>query len=279
VTSWLAHEMDRTRGSPIKASSKSRTRATWAVAAAASLACAAAVEIFMIDSSRATSFETPIGGNTTVHLADGSVIELGGHSRCDVRFDRSRRMVTLVRGEALFHVSKDPNRPFRVHAGSANVEAVGTEFDIRRTADRVVVSVVEGRVLVQPVEPLIPISWVNWTYSNGRPLTLGAGNQTTVSPTGIESQKAIADIETTLSWRHGRLAFEREPLHDVIEEVNRYSAVPIALDEARMGDILITGTVSGSDIEGWIMSLKSALGLRAERDRDRILLKRSVPSQ
>ena len=279
VSSWLARRPATARGLPLESSSKRHALLAWASAAAVVVAGAVAAQMFRTATSRAKSFETPIGGNITVRLADGSAIELAAHSRCDVWFDRNHRTVNLVRGEALFHVAKDPHRPFRVHAGNANVEAVGTEFDVRRTADRVIVSVVEGRVLIQPVEPFIPVSWVNWTYANGEPMTLGAGNQTTVNATGIESRQAITDTETTLSWRRGRLAFEREPLRDVIEDVNRYSTVPIALDNERMGDILITGTVSGSDIEGWIASLQSAFGLRAERYGDRIILKSSPPSQ
>jgi len=274
IASWLAQRASAADRFPVNRPSTRRTRIAWAVAAGVLVASALAAQMFLIDTSRATSFETPVGGNQTVHLADGSVIELAGHSRCDVRLGRHRRAVTLVRGEALFHVTKDPRRPFLVSAGNANVEAVGTEFDIRRTADRVIVAVVEGRVLIQPVAEFLPVSWVNWTHANGQPMTLGAGNQTTVDPGGIESRQAITDPETTLSWRHGRLAFEREPLRDVIADVNRYSTVPIALEDERIGDILITGTVSGSDIEGWIASLQSAFGLHAELHGDRIILKR-----
>jgi transmembrane sensor len=100
-----------------------------------------------------------------------------------------------------------------------------------------------------------------------------------VNPSGIESRQAIADTRTTLSWRHGRLTFDRERLRDVIEDVNRYSAIPIVLDDQQMGDVLITGTVSGSDITGWIASLQSAFGLRVERHVDRILLKRPLQPQ
>lgn len=277
VTHWLARQTPATDGFRAEVSSRGRTRAAWVITGAVALSAAAVLQMFVIDTSRATSFETPIGSNTTVTLADGSVIELAAHSRCEVRLDRANRSVTLLRGEALFHVTKDAQRPFRVRAGNADVEAVGTEFDVRRTADRVVVSVVEGRVMVQHLEPVIPVSWLNWTYTNGEPVSVGAGNQASLNAAGVEPQQAMADAETTLSWRHGRLAFDREPLRDVIEDVNRYSTTPITLDDRRMGDILITGTVTASDIDGWLASLKAAFGLRAEHHSDRIVLKGPRP--
>ena len=64
-------------------------------------------------------------------LPDGSIVELDAQSEIAVNFEPSVRRVELVRGEALFKVQKDPNRPFIVRAGGVEVRAVGTAFDVR----------------------------------------------------------------------------------------------------------------------------------------------------
>ncbi|NWM25118.1 FecR domain-containing protein, partial [Escherichia coli] len=60
-----------------------------------------------------------------------------------------RRSINLIRGRANFIVSKDPLRPFVVAAGSREVIAVGTAFDVARQGDLVSVTMVEGKVLVR----------------------------------------------------------------------------------------------------------------------------------
>jgi len=75
----------------------------------------------------------------------GSSTTAGWHKRFYERadrsvgnFTRSRRSVILGRGEALFEVAHDSARPFVVIAGNGSITAVGTTFDVRKDADRVV---------------------------------------------------------------------------------------------------------------------------------------------
>ncbi len=56
----------------------------------------------------------------------------------------------LTSGQADFEVAHEPNRAFRVIAGSAEVVDLGTKFDVRLEHDSTVVTVVEGRVAVGP---------------------------------------------------------------------------------------------------------------------------------
>src|SRR5262249_44820253 len=98
--------------------------------------------------SRAPVLATPVGENPVLQLADGSQVTLGGATRVSVHFDERERSLEISQGEALFAVARDSARPFRVRAGHATVTAIGTEFNVRRSTDRVVVAVVEGRVAV-----------------------------------------------------------------------------------------------------------------------------------
>jgi transmembrane sensor len=231
--------------------------------------------IHALGSPRATVIETAVGQNRTVRLADGSSVTLGGHSRIDVFLRPALRQVTLSRGEALFNVAKDPSRPFQVRVGMATVTAVGTEFNVRRGDERVVVSVLEGRVLVQPVESLAWFPWVPISMSVDKGAAVNAGHSTVVDHGGIRTTRALPNEAGVIGWQHGKLAFEAAPLHDVVEDVNRYSKTPITIADEQTGDLLITGTVTNNNVTGWVASLVTTLGIRAEVLPDRIVLRQN----
>lgn len=218
-------------------------------------------------------FETAVGQNATVGLSDGSEVQLGGRTRISVSLGPHLREVDLLTGEAFFVVAKDRARPFKVRAGSATVTAVGTEFNVRRSDDRVTVSVLEGRVLVQPMAPLLPIAWLSTSHAVGSAEALSSGQRSTVTRRGTESTQAVGDASSAVAWQHGRLAFEAEPLRYVVQDVNRYAHKPIVIADERTGDLRVTGTVAETNIMGWVGSLEAAFGLHADIQADQIILR------
>ena len=128
-----------------------------AAAAAAGLAIAAAIFWLLVpgpfstaESADVSTFATVPGEHRSFRLADGSRVEMAGDSRLRVSLRAQKRDIELQEGEAYFNVAHDKTRPFTVHAGALHVRAVGTRFDVRTTADRVVVAVEEGVVVVEP---------------------------------------------------------------------------------------------------------------------------------
>jgi transmembrane sensor len=98
------------------------------------------------------TLHTDVARLHTQVLPDGSQIELGARSTVRVEFTKVTRRVTIESGEAFFSVAKDKNRPFVVQAGSLHLVAVGTAFNVRRSDERVVVTVSEGVVRVASSE-------------------------------------------------------------------------------------------------------------------------------
>jgi len=104
---------------------------------------------------------------------------------------------------------------------------------------------------------------------------VGAGEQTSVDSMQIEPPSQIPDPEDATSWQSGRLAFRMQPLEDVLQQINRYSRKPIVIADPAIADIKVTGTVVGGNVSGWVASLRSALGLAAVDEPDRIVLQRA----
>jgi len=242
-----------------------------AVAMAASLAAAACVWFW--NEPSAQEYSTVVGQSRQVSLSDGSTIVMGGYTAIEVKLTRQRRSIELIRGEALFKVAKDRTRPFSVRAGDATVVAVGTVFDVLRGSDRAIVSVTEGRVLVEPVVRFLPVSVLHEFKPKVRTVPVDAGEQTTAGTAGIEEPTRVEDPNAVAAWQTGRLAFRLQPLRYVLEDVNRYARKPIVLEGDELGAIVITGTVERENIAGWVGSLERAFDLQAVEEADRIVIR------
>jgi transmembrane sensor len=221
--------------------------------------------------AKTNTFLTAIGENRTVTLSDGSTIALGADTSITVALSEKERNVELTKGEALFVVAKDAARPFKVHAGDATVVAVGTAFNVERDSDRAVVSVTEGRVVVEPVSHFLPVSVLHEFKPKLRSVRLVAGQQTTAGSAGIEEPTKMESPAT--DWQTGHLAFHLQPLRYVLEDVNRYAPKRILLESENMGGLVITGTVERENIAGWVKSLERAFDLQATEEAGQIILR------
>lgn len=268
VSEWAARK---------RRSSLRRRPLLYALAASAALMVISMVTLWLYRAGGEKVLETRVGENRTVTLADGSRVSLGGQTRVMVNLQARLRQLTLSEGEALFAVAKDTARPFVVRAGSATVTAMGTQFNVQRTEDRVVVSVLEGQVQVQPIRTVVPVPWLEEiapTVSRGDGKALNAGHRTVVDRSGLVAMATLPDVSVATAWQRGRLDFEDEPLRYVIEVVNRYSAKRIEIEDADIAELRISGTVEEDHIAGWVASLDTAFGIRATEDAETIRLRR-----
>jgi transmembrane sensor len=247
-------------------------RRPWtAIAVAATLAILALTFLFWKTPPAANTFSTAIGENRTVALSDGSTIALAADTYLAVDLSEKERNIELTKGEALFMVAKDAARPFKVHAGDATIVAVGTAFNVERNSDRAVVSVTEGRVVVEPVSHFLPVSVLHEFKPKLRSVHLVAGQQTTAGSAGIEEPTKMENPAT--DWQTGHLAFHLQPLRYVLEDVNRYAQKPIVSASDDVGALVITGTVERENIPGWVKSLERAFDLQATEEADQITLR------
>ncbi|HEY1588679.1 MAG TPA: hypothetical protein VGG00_03015, partial [Rhodanobacter sp.] len=128
-----------------------------------------------------------------------------------------------------------------------------------------------GRVVVDPVAGLLPVSLLQGFKPKLRPVHVSAGQQTTAGSAGIEEPTKMEDPAT--GWQIGHLAFRLQPLRYVLEDVNRYAHKPIVLESESLGTLVITGTVERENIGGWIKSLEHAFDLQATEEADQIVLR------
>lgn len=211
-------------------------------------------------------FSTAVGQERTVTLSDGSVVALNTNTRIEVRFTRGRRDIYLLKGEAHFHDTHDPARPFFVHAGDARVQAIGTRFEVRLHADRHIdVLVNQGRVEVRAGTARPGVFDPFARASHPRTQNLSAGERLSIEGADLEvSSVSAAEIAADLAWRHGALVFDNEPLSQAVAEVGRYTRARILL-KSGVGRLRISGRFMTGDVPGFFKALATALPVRVTR--------------
>lgn len=246
-----------------------RRRRWRALARAAGIALAVGLSAALLSQPMGPThtLSTAVALHATNPLPDGSVVELGARSRIATRYSEAERRVVIQEGEAFFDVAHDPGRPFVVQVGDLSIIAVGTAFNVRSGAGRVVVTVTEGRVrLARAAAPA--------TDAPPTPVVeAGAGEQAVFAATAGTLEVARADPAVATAWREGVLKFVHEPLDAVVANLNRYSSREIVLDDPRLAQLRYTGTVFSTRLDDWLDAVEGVFPVTVTDDgTDRILL-------
>jgi len=203
-------------------------------------------------------------------LRDGSRVTLGAKTELSVQFGHCLRTITLNSGEALFNVAHDPKCPFIVIAGGGAITALGTEFSVRRTLDRVTVQVAEGSVNVQPRETLVDVPWpkdlemprVAWSDAK-----LTEGQEVTYAGSQKRSAVASEDPNVATAWLDGRRVYRHEPLAYLVADIGRYFDEPIEVEHG-VGDLQFTGLVYESQVKKFLQDLEIIFPVKVVRTDD-----------
>lgn len=201
------------------------------------------------------TYRTQVGERRAISLADGSTVELNTDSQVRVRLTKTQRSLTLDRGQAMFAVAHDAERPFIVTAGDTSVRAIGTRFEVYRAQDAVRVTLAEGRVQVSRAVK------ASAQGPAPGPVTLTAGERVEIgrAKTGAP---APVDVAAVTGWTSGRLTFKDVRLADAVAEVNRYSRRHVVLGQGVPADELVSGVFDAGDTEAFAAGVASSMDLK-----------------
>lgn len=273
----------RAIGARIARAPHSIVRDRWMYAAAAAVLLAVGLAFFWSSAMRIGPSAPPVaelrfttrhGEQLSRSLADASVLHLNSDTSVTVRFDRTSRWITIDRGQVFFEVAHDVKRPFRVIAGSAEVVAVGTKFDVYLQTGSALVTVVEGRVDVGSIAQLTGAE-IERAATRGS-IRLGAGQQVRVLQGELPSPPSRVDTQRATAWLRRQIAFDHEPLAAVAAEFNRYAAAPIEIETPALRDRPISGVFAADDTESFVAFLRSLEGVRVEVTSTRIRVSKTA---
>ena len=253
-------------GSQVRYEPREQPRRYWRGIAAAASVCVCLAGVLFVrsmgdgDGVGVKAYRTTHGEQGVWPLADGSTLHVNTDTAVTVRFSSTERLVELDHGQVALEVAHDDGRPFRVHAGSTDTVAVGTEFDVYRRADATMITVVTGQVAVS-VDPFAPRA------GTGLPagLRVGAGRQVRVVGGKLPSASEPTDLRETTAWLARKIVFEQRPLGAVADEFNRYNDKPFTIDDPTLRRLPISGTFNAADTDSFAAFLESLDGVRVER--------------
>jgi transmembrane sensor len=204
-------------------------------------------------------FETDVGQIKAFNIVDGSKITVNTDSKFQVEITKSDRTVTLERGEAYFEVEHDIDRYFDVIAGDMIVRAIGTAFSVHYEGDKLEVVVTEGIVeLIDTTQDSTP----RRVYPDASRDLLRPGQVVQIDRELIQVENLDKEkMSRELTWRQGMLAFEGEPLSEVIEEFKRYHSVNVEMTDEIIGSLRVGGYFHSDDISGMLKSLEENFGI------------------
>ncbi|MBV8037416.1 FecR domain-containing protein [Roseateles sp.] len=243
------------------------------VGAAMGCAAAAALPLWRNDGR----YDTGIGEQRLVILADGTRMTLNTSTQVSVDLTPARRSVEVRRGEALFEVAKDTKRPFVVRTADASVTATGTAFVVRAVpkaqpgVDAFGVTLIEGQVVVQrssggdataPGESVV--------MAPGERLRLQVQDSRPEAPVRMRLDRPRVD--QLVAWQRGEAVFDATELGNAVADLNRYSRVQIVLAGQGLGELRISGVYRTGDSIGFADAVAKLYGLAVSRRGDEIRL-------
>jgi len=203
-----------------------------------------------------TRYETGIGEQRRVALAEGSSLFLDAATRVRVLATTSRRRLWLDQGRVSLVVTPAPV-PFTIALDDGAAAAGPGKFDLRRDPEnRLALTALSGQAEVA---------------LNGKTRLLDTGER-------LRARNDAAppvdhpDLEATQAWQSGRAAFQDDPLTIVVAEANRYSPTKLVIADRGAADLRVSGMYRMGDNLALAQALGQLLSIRVRRVNETVLL-------
>ena len=170
----------------------------------------------------------PAAQQRTIVLADGTTVTLNAGTKLmlPTAFTQSQREV-LLDGEAYFHVTKNAQQPFVVHARNTDIRVLGTRFNVNSyDSTQTVTSLVEGSVQASHLQ--------QQTLLKPGQEAVYAGDKFTVQP---------FDSLNTLSWMQGVYYFDQTPLSVLENVIPRWFNQQVVFETAALKNKQLNGAL------------------------------------
>ncbi len=151
-------------------------------------------------------------------LSDGSKVWLNAASSIHfpVAFTGKKRIVEIT-GEVYFEVAKNKTMPFIVRVNGAEIQVVGTQFNVMAYNDEATVNttLLEGSVKLE---------------KNGNSIFLKPGEQSQLGLNGKINVVNDVNIKKVMAWKNGFFDFEGSDFETVAKQLSRWYDVEVKYD-------------------------------------------------
>ena len=206
----------------------------------------------------------PYGKRTNLQLSDGTVVWLNSGSKLvfPAVFKGDSRSVYLE-GEAIFEVSHNPEKPFKVISDSQEIEVLGTVFNVTHYPEDEV------------VETVLKSGSVNITYQNKdkKSFKLVPGTLASFNTSTANVQMKEVNVDNYFSWRSGFLRLEKSSLAQIMTKLSRYYNTEIQIEDKDLASETFSGNLElKNDVREVIEIIRKTTELEVKTIENRIVI-------
>ncbi|MBK5720901.1 FecR domain-containing protein [Dysgonomonas sp. Marseille-P4677] len=194
-------------------------------------------------------------------LADGTRITLNSESKLLISTDYNKENRTVeIDGECFFEVAKNPDKPFIIKSGNAQIKVLGTSFNLKayKEDNRLDVTVSTGKVQVN-------------MFDFDMQLRVLPSEHLSIDKTTGEMSKLSFKENHSVDWIKGEFYFENEPITEVIKMINRKFDKKVILKCENCKHV-ISGSLESKSLEGIVESICFTTGLKSKEEGRNIIL-------
>jgi len=184
-----------------------------------------------------TVYNSIQGERKKILLPDGTIAVLNTNSQLAINNDYNKEQREIeLKGEAFFIVAKNASKPFIVHSNNFSTTAVGTEFYVhaRNSENAYKVDLLEGKVKLN---------------NNNNTLMLSPGENAEWNNFKSTFSKSTFDSDFLKRWINGEISFDKTPVKDAIEILNKWYAVDIEIKRTDILQQSVSGSYSNASLE------------------------------
>ncbi|WP_080058410.1 FecR family protein [Spirosoma aerolatum] len=231
-------------------------RLYWAAAAVVLLVASIGFAWSIYQANSSLTYQTAYGKIQEIKLVDGSVVTLNANSRLKVADNLADRPIREVwlEGEAYFDIAKRKGAKFIVHTSEAQIDVLGTEFNVNTRRDQTHVVLEEGRVQL--------------STDNQSMVVMKPGDMATVSPKNRQIQLKRVQPELYDAWRESYIILDGKSLPEIINSLEDTFGVEINLNDSLLLNQKLTGKLRTDVADDCIENLGIILDANIKKTGD-----------
>ncbi|WP_338813781.1 FecR family protein [Bernardetia sp. Wsw4-3y2] len=214
--------------------------------------------------------------DTPLVLPDGSKIWLNKNATVSYSndfgtFETTQKRNLKLEGEAFFDIARDEKHPFMIDIeGKAEVEVLGTSFNINPSNEKIEVTVASGKVSFKN-NSVFKNDNTDSSEQTSILLTKGekgilyekTKNHPDSLPTLVRFERN--DDVNYLAWLNHRLVFENMQMQEVVNKVENYYNIRLKLENPSLKECRFTGTFDQTPLNDVLETLSFGANLQIKK--------------
>ncbi|WP_052823411.1 FecR family protein [Neotamlana sedimentorum] len=213
------------------------------------------------------TINVPYGKRFEVNLSDGTMVHLnaGSSLKYPVKFIKGERREVFLKGEAFFDVAKDKNHAFVVNANAANIQVLGTKFNVSSYKEDI-------DITTALVEGSIAMFKKGVIYNPSESINLKPGQEAIWNKETNEAKVSSSNLESRTAWMNGELILYEVPFKSILKKIERQYNVSFINNNKALNDRIFTAKFDVEDIYAVLKSLSVSGGFTYTVNEDKIII-------